>query len=274
MNVDLHTHTSVSDGKLSPADLVQQAEEAGVDILSITDHDTTDAYTKLQPLKSSSLTLIPGIEFSTQWKKLGIHIVGLNIQLDSDAMRVGIDSQHQARLLRAQRIAEKLDKLGIEDSWAGVKKIAGSSVIGRPHFARFLIESGVVKDMDQAFDKYLGAGKTGDVKQFWAPFVQIVEWIRNAGGTAVLAHPHKYKLTRSKLLALLDDFSEAGGEAMEVLSGKQTNDVTRNLARLCEQKNLLASCGSDFHQPGQPWSVLGRVAALPVGCKAVWENWH
>jgi len=273
VKVDLHTHTSVSDGSLSPAELVQQAESQGVDILSITDHDTAAAYTRLHIAAGSSMTFIPGIEFSTVWKNTGIHIVGLNIPLDSDAIRTGINRQCHARLTRARRIAEKLDKLGIENSWEAVQKIAAKRVIGRPHFARFLIDSGVVKDMNQAFDKYLGTGRAGDVKQFWAPYEHIIQWIRDAGGIAVLAHPHKYKITRTKLLALLDDFREAGGEAMEVISGKQTMDVTRHLAKLCQNKKLLASCGSDFHQAGQPWSELGKVAALPAGCRAVWENW-
>lgn len=273
MKVDLHTHTSVSDGQLSPTELMQQAEAAGIDILSITDHDSTDAYATLLDFNSPSLTLIKGIEFSTEWKKIGIHIVGLNIQLDNDAIRSGIDSQHQARQIRAQHIAEKLHALGIENAWERVQEIAGDSVIGRPHFARFLIETGVVKDMNQAFDRYLGSGKAGDVKQFWAPFEHIIQWIRDAGGTAVLAHPSKYKMTRTKLLVLLDEFRDAGGESMEVISGKQTVDVTRNLAQICQQKNLFASCGSDFHQAGQAWSELGNVAALPSDCKAVWENW-
>ena len=273
MNIDLHTHTSVSDGKLSPSELVKRAELNGIDILSITDHDTTDAYTKLKNVDRLSLTLIPGIEFSTEWKKIGIHIVGLNIQLDSDAIQAGVHNQRQARLARAQRIAEKLGKLGIENCWEGVNQIAGDSVIGRPHFAQFLIESGVVKNINQAFDRYLGAGKAGDVKQFWAPLENIIEWIRDAGGSAVLAHPDKYKMTRTKLSTLLDDFRDAGGEGMEVISGKQTADVTRKLSKLCQQKSLLASCGSDFHRPGQAWSELGTVASLPPGCKAIWENW-
>ena len=273
MKIDLHTHTSVSDGKLSPSELVKRAESNGIDILSITDHDTTDAYTKLKNIDRLSLTLIPGIEFSTEWKKIGIHIIGLNFRLDSDAIQAGIRNQRQARIVRAQRIAEKLTKLGIDDSWEGVKQIAGDSVIGRPHFAQFLVDSGVVNDIKHAFDKYLGVGKAGDIKQFWAPFKYIIEWIRDAGGTAVLAHPVKYKITRTKLSTLLDDFRDAGGEGMEVISGKQTADVTRELSKLCQQKNLLASCGSDFHRPGQAWSELGTVASLPPGCNAIWENW-
>ena len=273
MKIDLHTHTSVSDGTLSPLELVQGAELVGVDILSITDHDSVGAYAQLQNFNSRSMKLVHGIEFSCQWEKIGIHIVGLNIQLGSDSIREGVKTQHHARLMRAQCIAEKLEKLGIENCWQGVKDVAGESVIGRPHFASMLVNNGVVKDFKQAFDRYLGPGKAGDVKHFWSTFDNIIQWIRDANGTAVLAHPHKYKLTRSKLMALLDDFREAGGEGMEVITGTQTDDVTRLLARLCQQKNLLASCGSDFHRPGQYWSVLGKVASLPIDCKAVWENW-
>jgi predicted metal-dependent phosphoesterase TrpH len=269
MKVDLHTHTSVSDGKISPSELVLEAESVGIDLLSITDHDTIKAYEGLQSGSSASVHLIPGIEFSTEWRKTGIHILGLNIRLDSDAIRAGIKIQTQARTTRAQRIADKLDKLGIEDSW----EIAGESVIGRPHFARFLVESGVVKNTGQAFDKYLGAGKTGDVRQFWAPYGEIIQWIRDADGTAVLAHPDKYKMSRTKLLSLLDDFQAAGGEAMEVITGNQSKDVTQKLSLMCQGKGLMASCGSDFHQPGQPWAQLGRVAPLPSDCKAIWESW-
>ncbi len=274
MKIDLHTHTSVSDGTLTPAELFDEAVLSGVDMLSITDHDTIDAYTALQEKDTTALTLISGIEFSTEWKKIGVHIVGLNIQLDSDAILFGVKNQREARFTRAQRIAEKLEKLGIENAWEGVQEIAGSSVIGRPHFAQYLISSGVVKDMKQAFDKYLGAGKTGDVKQFWKPYSEIIEWIRDAGGTAILAHPDKYKITRTKLLSLLDDFKDAGGQGMEVISGNQTADVTQKLNLICQEKDLLSSCGSDFHRPGQAWSKLGNVASLPVDCKAVWESWH
>ena len=274
MKIDLHTHTSMSDGSLSPQALVNQAELAAIDILSITDHDNVQAYDDLSKLKNPNLTLIPGIEFSTEWKKTGVHILGLNIQLESDAMRTGVDSQSQARLLRAQRIAEQLDKLGLENSWKSVQEIAAGSVIGRPHFAQLLVKNGVVKDFKQAFKKYLGAGKVGDIKQCWAPYQQIIEWIRDANGIAVLAHPSKYKLTRTKLRELVDDFCAAGGESLEVISGNQTDDVTRLLSKLCQQKNMLASCGSDFHHPGQAWCELGKLPPLPTGCKAVWENWH
>lgn len=273
MIVDLHTHTCASDGELSTDALIQRAEQAGVEMLAITDHDTVAGYANIGQQTLKSGRLIPGIEFSSQWKKTGIHIVGLNIALDSESIIEGVHYQSQARRKRAMRIAEKLEKLGIENVWKNVEAIAGDSVIGRPHFARFLVDSGTCNSINQAFSTYLGAGKTGDVKQFWAPYEKIIEWIRGAGGLAVLAHPEKYKLTRTKLSLLLDDFQEAGGEAMEVISGKQSKDVTEKLSRLCSQKNLLGSLGSDFHRPDQPWSELGRIPALPGECKAVWEKW-
>ena len=273
MNIDLHTHSSVSDGKLSPLEIVRQARLAGVEMLSITDHDTVAAYTQIKDQGPASLAIIAGVEFSTQWKRTGIHILGLNIKPDSDAIHCAVAIQHDARLMRAQRIADNLRRLGIENAWEGAKLMAGDSVIGRPHFARFLVDSGVVRDFNEAFRKYLGAGKAGDVRQYWAPMASVVQWIRDAGGIAVLAHPDKYQLTNTKLSLLLDDFSDSGGEGMEVISGRQSTDVTSKLANLCRQKALLASCGSDFHQLGQCWAELGRVAALPLDCKAVWERW-
>jgi 3',5'-nucleoside bisphosphate phosphatase len=273
MNIDLHTHTSMSDGSLSPLELIERAEQASIDMLSITDHDNITAYDDIKKIKSTKLTLIPGIECSSEWKKIGIHIVGLNIQLDCDAMRTAVNTQSRARLLRAQGIAEQLDKLGVENSWEGVQEIAAGSMIGRPHFAQLLIKQGVVKDFKQAFKKYLGAGKAGDIKRHWAPYPQIIEWIRDANGIAVLAHPNKYNLTRTKLVKLLNDFNAAGGESMEVISGSQTDDVTRFLSKLCQQKNMLASCGSDFHHPGQAWCELGKLPPLPRDCRAIWKNW-
>ena len=274
MKIDLHTHSTASDGKLSATELIQRALAKGIDMLSITDHDTVAAYSEFDPQDLAGISIIPGIEFSSRWQKTGIHIVGLNIDLHSKAIQKGLEFQNQARRSRARRIAEKLEKLGIKDAWHEVQILAGESVIGRPHFARYLVEKGYCDSVSQAFSNYLGAGKTGDIKQFWAPYQQVVEWICQAGGTAVLAHPHKYKMTRSKLARLLDDFSSAGGEAMEVISGNQSKDITEQLAKLCQQKQLFASVGSDFHQPGQSWSELGNFPALPGKCTPVWEQWN
>lgn len=275
MIVDLHSHTTCSDGSLSPSALIHLAAESGVSQLAITDHDTVAAWHQddLPSLAEPfDLALIPAIEFSTTWNKINVHVVGLNIDINSDAITTACHYQSEARKQRAVLIAEALDKVGIKGSLEGATHLSNGNV-GRPHFAQFLVDIGVVTNVNQAFKKYLGSGKPGDVKKLWASLPQIIEWIRSAGGTAVLAHPLKYKLTRRKLLLLLDDFMAAGGESMEVVSGKQLPNDTRDLAQICEQKLLLASCGSDFHHPNQSWASLGNFPTIPQNCKAVWENW-
>ena len=270
--VDLHSHTLVSDGKLAPSDLIDRARANGVEILAITDHDTVAAYEQLPAASYEGLTIIPGIEFSTQWRGVGIHVVGLNLTLDSVSIKEGVAQQEKARAVRALLIAERLIKAKCPIDFQRVEEIANHSQIGRPHFAQHLVELGVVKNMSAAFKKYLGDGKPGDVKQFWADLPTIVDWVVNAGGVAVLAHPLKYKMTRTKLSALLDDFIEAGGKGMEVVSGQQTKNETNMLARLCLEKGLMGSCGSDFHQLSQ-WSDIGSMSAFPTECEPVWTDW-
>lgn len=272
IKVDLHSHTQVSDGTLSPKELIARAKANGVEMLSITDHDSVAAYEGLNDDALDGMTLIPGIEFSTQWRGAGVHIVGLNLNLKSESLVQGVAQQEKARSERALLINQRLMKAGLAINFERVKEIAGHINVGRPHFAQHLIELGMVKDMSSAFKKYLGDGKAGDVKQCWAELPQIVRWIVDGGGVAVLAHPLKYKMTRTKLSALLDDFIEAGGTGMEVVSGQQSSDETRRLSELCNAKGLLASCGSDFHQPSQ-WSELGSMSPLPVECKPVWAAW-
>jgi len=271
MVFDLHSHTLYSDGVLTPHDLVSRAVEKGVDVLAITDHDNMEAYAEKQDLPSS-IRLVPGIELSTQWQSVGIHVLGLNTDPHCDAMREAAKFQGDLRLRRARRIAENLARKGIEETFDGAMKLSHGRYIGRPHFARHLIDTGRVDSMHTAFKKYLGDGKAGDVRKQWAEMPQVVEWIRAAGGVAVLAHPLKYKLTRTRLKRLLDVFIAAGGEGMEVVSGQQTLQQTRDMAQLCEQKNLLASCGSDFHVPDTPWAELGKFSPLPAGPVPVWER--
>jgi len=270
--IDLHSHTVVSDGRLTPQELIERAKAKGVEVLSITDHDTVAAYQQLADIKLDGLVIIPGVEFSTQWRGVGVHIVGLNLKLDSLAITEAVAQQEKARADRAVLIAERLIKARCPIDFQRVEEIANYSQIGRPHFAQHLVELGLVKNMSAAFKKYLGNGKVGDVKQCWAELGQIVRWITEAGGVAVLAHPLKYKMTRTKLSALLDDFIAAGGRSMEIVSGRQTKDETRVLARLCVEKGLLASCGSDFHQPSQ-WSEIGSMSDFPKECKPVWTEW-
>jgi hypothetical protein len=215
--------------------------------------------------------LVSGIEFSSKWNGIGVHVVGLNIDPDSDAIQTGVRQQQQARRERAEKIAEKLEKAGLENVYQGAKILAGDREIYRPDFASYMVQSGFCKNTEQAFKKYLGAGKAGDIKQGWADIQTVIDWIHEAGGIAVLAHPHKYKLTRTKLLQLVTDFQMAGGFAMEVLSGAENKNISDMLSRICQQKNLLASMGSDFHQHNG-WQRLGMHDRLPLACKPVWDH--
>jgi len=269
---DLHCHSRCSDGELSVVELVSEAAKNHVDILSITDHDTLDAYEQLSSMTlPPSLHLVPGIELSTQWQKTGIHVLGLNVQRQSGAMREAVRVQGHARELRAVKIAEVLQKAGLENALEGARKWAGSAALSRPHFARYMVETGFCKNTEQAFKKHLGSGKPCDIKQPWATLECVVGWIRDGGGVAVLAHPQHYSFTRSKLLRFLDDFKTAGGQGIEVLSGRQGKDVTEKLRDIAIEKKMLASLGSDFHASSVPGCRLGMHASLPKECTPVWS---
>ncbi len=273
MIFDLHTHTSASDGVLSPRELVTQAQLANVAVLAITDHDTLAGYQQASSLELGTMQLIPGIELSAQWHTTGVHVVGLNVDPNSYSLRQIIATQQRARRARAVTIAERLAKRGLGDLFEQANQVAELGNIGRPHFAQVLVNNGLVRTFSEAFNKYLGNGKIGDVPSTWLPLDEIVQGIRDAGGVAVLAHPDKYAVTQSKLVRLIDDFLAAGGQALEVISGRQTASRTRELGALCSQKGLHASCGSDFHKPGQSWADLGRHGLLPDNCRPVWDIW-
>ena len=270
---DLHTHSSASDGHLSPQALLALAANHGVDVIAITDHDTVNAYDQLTPEDISAVTLIPGIELSTTWQGRSIHIVGLNIDLRNPVLLDGITRQQRARDERARTIAKRLARLDIDDPYAAAKALAGEAGIGRPHFARHLVAIGKARDMRTAFRKYLGTGKIGDVTQGWAPMTDVIDWITTAGGIPVLAHPAKYKFTTTKLRALLADFRDYGGLGVEVVSGRQEPDLTRRLADIAIDLDLLASTGSDFHHPDNKWSRPGGFPALPDNVVPVWDRW-
>ena len=270
---DLHMHSTASDGSLSPVALLELARSNGVDVLSITDHDTVDGYAAIRGRVPDGLTVIPGVELSTAWMNRGVHIVGLAVDLDDPTLMAGLSRQSEARAGRAEQIAERLAALGIDCSLDAVREIAGGSGIGRPHFARHLVDIGAVRDTGAAFRKYLGTGKAGDVRQSWATLDEVVGWIRASGGQAVLAHPAKYGMTMRKLAALLDDFMAAGGTGIEVVCGRQDAATTRRMAALAADYGLLASTGSDFHSPEQHWSRPGGFDPLPAGLEPVWTRW-
>lgn len=275
MIYDLHTHSNVSDGILSPEALVLRAKSRGVTHLALTDHDTTDGLQRAGIIADQEgICLISGIEFSTQWQGVGIHVVGLNIDPQAPQLREAVEQQTRTRDERALEIGRRLAREGVADAVAGAQQFSQGTSLGRPHFARFLVENGYVPNMNAAFKRYLGAGKAGDVKHSWPSIEQVVADIRSAGGVAVLAHPNRYKLTRTKLRRLVSCFEQAGGQAMEVVSGLQAANDTATMQSIAEQYELHASCGSDFHVPDQPWQELGAHSVLPQACKPVWQLWQ
>ena len=276
MIYDLHTHTTASDGELAPAELVKYARGKGVGVLAVTDHDTVDGIAEARAESKRSdveggLTLIPGIELSCQWQKLDIHVVGLNVNTIDRSLMSGIYKQRQHRIERGEKLGARLSRVGHEHVYEDACVLAGTSWPGRPHFARILVNRGVCKDVTQAFNKYLGAGKVAYVPTNWVSVADAVDWIRGAGGVAVLAHPAKYRLTRSKLRRLVAGFKEAGGQGIEVISGKQDVNITSMLKRLALEFDLHASGGSDYHGASTHWLEMGKMPPLPRDCVPVWE---
>lgn len=273
--IDLHCHTTASDGKLAPADLVARAHERGIRTLAITDHDTAEGFRLAQnAAQELGVKLIPGIELSCVWGGITIHIVGLNFDPNSDAMLAAERQQSDARRNRAGLIAERVGKkLHHDIQLADVEAYAGGDQIGRPHFAQYLIDKGLVPSMAVAFSKYLGAGKVGDVKAGWPPMSDVVQWIVAAGGIPVLAHAHHYNMTRTKLKACIQDFIDAGGQAMEVAYGLMDGNQQGQMSALAREFNLLGSCGSDYHGPNRFGLELGVMPSFPAGITPVWQSW-
>ena len=241
-------------------------------MLAITDHDTIAAVGIAQKAAQDvGISLISGIEFSSQWGRGGVHIVGLGVDIQCPRLLAAIELQDQARHARALAIAERLSRAGFPGALAGAQALAGDATLARPHFAQYLVAIGAVKNINAAFKKYLGAGKPADVKYQWPLMDQVIHWIHDAGGVAVLAHPAKYDLTRTKICAMTDSFVAAGGDAIEVISGLQPAALTEDLLRIANERSLYASCGSDFHIPDQPWQELGGFGCLPERAKPVWE---
>jgi len=272
---DLHSHTQYSDGSLSVHALIALAIERGISHLAITDHDTVEAHLQLTKTNNSYVTekinIIKGIELSSQWNNMGVHIVGLNIDIHSTAITTAVKHQTQLRIERVKTIAKKLLQRGFPDITQGAMILAGDGQVGRPHIAQHMVDEGLVSSVGQAFNKYLGAGKVGDISSVWPDLECVVEWINAAGGVAVLAHPSRYKMTRTKRRRLMADFSDAGGQAIEVCAGNQVSGVAEEMAAVCDEFGFHASVGSDFHNPDYKWVKLGQYPRLPKACRPVWE---
>ena len=272
MIFDLHSHTNYSDGRLSPRDLVMRARSCNVGVLAVTDHDTIAGLEFAQEAaQQEGILLVPGIEFSCAWAKVNVHVLGLCIDLDSPELQAAVRAQESARVDRSEAIAQRLAKAGVPGALEGARKFAGDAVVGRPHFAQFLVDQGRVKNINAAFKKYLGTGKSADVKYEWPEMAAVISWIHAAGGLAVLAHPAKYELTRTKMCRLIGEFADLGGDGVEVINGRQEDRLTQDLARITRGLGLYASCGSDFHFPDQPWQELGQFGQLPEGVMPIWQ---
>ena len=254
-------------------ELLRRAKAAGIRQFALTDHDTTAGYLSVRHTsEANEVGLISGVELSCRWATTTVHVVGLDFDADAPVMIAMVEQLTQAREERAEKIATRLAGVGIEGALEGAKAIANESQIGRPHFATWLAETGAVASVTDAFDKYLGAGKIGDVKMFWPPLSDVVQAITRAGGVAILAHPLKYRLTGMKLRALINDFKAGGGGAIEVLNGRQPETDLKRLSQLAEGNGLMCSVGSDFHRDFEYGPKLGiDVERLPNGAY-VWDT--
>ncbi|MFJ5359761.1 PHP domain-containing protein [Pectobacterium sp. CHL-2024] len=271
---DLHSHTTASDGLLTPTALVSRAVDMRVSVLAITDHDTTAGLDEAQDAIAQQdlpLRLIPGVEISTLWENHEIHIVGLGMDSAHPALTRLLQQQAECRQSRAEQIAARLEKNRIPDALAGAQRLATGGQITRAHFARYLIELGIAANMNQVFKKYLAKGKIGYVPPQWCTIPQAIEAIHQSGGVSVLAHPGRYDLTAKWLKRLLATFAESGGIAMEVAQCQQAPDERTQLGRYARNFNLMASQGSDFHLPCA-WIELGRKLWLPADVEPVWHH--
>jgi len=271
---EMHCHSTFSDGTLSPQAVYDLALEHSVQHLALTDHDTAAGYRwlKQQGQLSDALTLWPGTELSSVWMKRSVHVVGIGMDVTTEAWRAVEARFEIAREARFERLLFVLRREGLTIDEAAIRAIAAGGTLGRPHIARYLVDSGQARDSAQAFKRWLGNGKIGDVKQSWPELEQAVTDIVANGGWAVLAHPHRYKLTWRKLEQLLDDFTAAGGQAVEVCCPAMPPQMRQRLVELCCQRHIYIGGGSDFHQPDVPWARLGYYPQWPsLGPKLVDE---
>lgn len=272
--VDLHMHSTASDGQLSPEALVDRVVSAGVKLMALTDHDTLAGLSAAQAHAAArGIRCLSGIELSARWARGVVHIVGLNFDACQEDLVAGVAQQLAARRARAKRMGEKLERAGCEGIYARVLKSVGANgAPGRAHFARELVAQGWVSDFQAAFTRYLKRGRPGYCTVEWATIEAVVAWIQAAGGKAVFAHPLRYGLSNGALRAVIQRFVECGGDAIEVVSGgSQRNDV-ESAAALARRFQLAASVGSDFHDPAFRWSDVGRLVALPKDLDPVWVN--
>jgi len=273
IHYDLHSHSIASDGTLTAAALVARARAGGVDVLALTDHDTTDGIAEAQRAAlEAGLDLVPGVEVSVTWNQQTVHVVGLHVDPANAALQQGLRGLQAFRDWRAEEIGRRLEKAGVADAYEGARAHAKGRIIGRTHFAHYLVQCGRAASLREVFRRYLVHNKPGYVPGQWATLEEALEWIRQAGGQAVIAHPARYRMTATKLRRLVGEFRDGGGVGIEVVSGSHSRDDVDRIAALARSEGLLASRGSDYHGPENPWVELGRLHDLPTGLPALWES--
>ncbi len=272
-NVDLHCHSTASDGLLPPAEVVRRAAANGVDMLSLTDHDDLGGLPAARLVADEvGMRFVNGVEISIEWGGLQVHIIGYAFDADDRVLNDGLASIRSGRISRARRMAADLETVGIGGCFDGAMRFAENpNLISRAHFARYLVESGVCKDVRSVFESYIVPGRPGYVDHRWATLEESVGWILGAGGVAAVAHPGRYKLSRPEMRLMLDEFKRYGGQAIEIVSGSHSADNVTVFSRLAREYGFLASCGSDFHGPGESYIDLGKLASMPPGLTPVWE---
>jgi len=275
MRYDLHCHSTRSDGTLSPAAVVERAAERGVQVLALTDHDEVAGLDEARDAaRECGIGFVDAAELSVTWHDTTLHVVALGIDPSHAGLANGLDAVRKGRDARARRIGESLAAAGIPDAFDGaLAYVTSERLISRTHFARHLIEAGHARDMKDAFKRFLTSGKPGHVPHAWATLPDALGWIHGAGGAAVIAHPGRYKLSPAELRALVAEFRDLGGDALEIVSPSHTAGQYKDFAALARRFGLKGSCGTDFHGPGESRFDFGELPPLPPAVDPVWAAW-
>ncbi len=273
LNADLHCHSVVSDGTLTPEALAARAKANGVQLWALTDHDEIGGQDRaMAAAKALDMKYLTGVEISITFAGKTVHIVGLGFDHTNQVLVQGLRNTRGGRAERAKEMSEGLAKVGIQGAYEGALKFAGNhELISRTHFARFLVESGVCKDTSEVFRKYLTENKPGFVPHRWASLENAVKWITEAGGLAIIAHPARYGFTANEEFALFTEFKHHGGRGVEVVTGSHSSADALQYAETALEFELAASRGSDFHSPDESHTDLGTLPWLPGQLKPVWE---
>jgi predicted metal-dependent phosphoesterase TrpH len=275
VNADLHCHSTASDGVLSPGDVVRRAAAQGVELLALTDHDQLDGLQEArEAAQETGVVLVDGVEISVSWRGSTLHVVGLDVDAGSPALRAGLERVRSGRIERAREMGSSLEMAGISGCFEGAIALAKNpAMVSRTHFARYLVHCGHVADTKAAFRRYLVPGKPGYVPRRWAELADALRWIRDAGGRSVLAHPGRYGFSAGAIESLLAEFRAAGGSAIEVICGSHTQDQYALFGALSALHGLAASRGSDFHGPDEG-TELGDLPSLDPRLRPVWADWR